>query len=188
MAVRAVARVNLAAIERNARMRRALARARRAAAALCAVVKADGYGHGAVPSARAALAGGATWLAVAAAGEAAELRDAGIHAPILVMGALSPAELDVALPPTPTSSPGTRRSSPPSRRAAGARCTSSSTPAWGAWARATRPPRRASPGSPLQTDGVFLAGAMTHFATADERGDEFFGRAARALRRLGAAR
>ena len=42
-----------------------------------AVVKADGYGHGAVQAATAALAGGATWLGVAAAHEAAELRAAG---------------------------------------------------------------------------------------------------------------
>ncbi len=54
-------------------------------AALCAVVKADGYGHGAVPAARAALAGGATWLAVALVEEGEELRAAGIEAPILVL-------------------------------------------------------------------------------------------------------
>src|SRR5687768_10021118 len=103
VAVRAVARVNLAAIERNAaRMRRALGagaagEAGSAPAALCAVVKADAYGHGALPAARAALAGGATWLAVATAGEAAALRDGGVEAPVLVMGALSPEELNVAL-------------------------------------------------------------------------------------------
>ncbi len=68
----------------------------RAPAALCAVVKADGYGHGAVDAARAAQRGGAAWLAVATAGEAAELRDAGLAGPLLVMGALSPEELDVA--------------------------------------------------------------------------------------------
>ena len=50
-----------------------------------AVVKADGYGHGCVPSARAALAGGADWLAVALVEEGDELRAAGINAPILVM-------------------------------------------------------------------------------------------------------
>ena len=56
MPVRAVAAVNLAAIERNcARLKRELA----AGARLAAVVKADGYGHGAVPAARAAVAGGA---------------------------------------------------------------------------------------------------------------------------------
>ena len=88
--VRALARVDLGAIERNcARLATAAAPAR-----LCAVVKADGYGHGAVPAARAALAGGAPWLAVATAREAAELRAAGIDAPLLVMGALTASELD----------------------------------------------------------------------------------------------
>jgi alanine racemase len=48
-----------------------------------AVVKADAYGHGAVPVARAALAGGASWLGTADLGEAQELRAAGIDAPIL---------------------------------------------------------------------------------------------------------
>src|SRR4029077_5354183 len=55
---------------------------------LCAVVKADGYGHGASACAVAALAAGAGWLAVATVDEASALRDAGIEAPILVMGAL----------------------------------------------------------------------------------------------------
>jgi alanine racemase len=64
---------------------------------MCAVVKADGYGHGAVPAARAAQAGGAEWLAVATALEAAELRAAGIGGPLLVMGALTGEELGIAL-------------------------------------------------------------------------------------------
>ena len=94
MAVRALARVNLAAIDRNvARLRAALS----AGAGLCAVVKADGYGHGAAPAALAALAGGARSLAVATALEAAALRAAGIDAPVLIMGALSDEELRVAL-------------------------------------------------------------------------------------------
>jgi alanine racemase len=94
MALRALARVNLAAIERNvARLCEALASGTR----LCAVVKADGYGHGVIPSARAALAGGAQWLGVATAQEAATLRAGGIDAPVLVMGALSAEELPVAL-------------------------------------------------------------------------------------------
>ncbi|WP_223691769.1 alanine racemase [Leifsonia poae] len=50
---------------------------------LMAVVKANGYGHGAVECARAALAGGADWLGVADLGEAVQLREAGIDAPIL---------------------------------------------------------------------------------------------------------
>ena len=93
MALRAVAEVNLAAIERNAaRLRERIGHAR-----LCAVVKADGYGHGAAQAARAALAGGATVLAVATADEAGELRRAGLEAPILVLGAISDEELPVAV-------------------------------------------------------------------------------------------
>ncbi len=94
MALRALARVNLAAIERNcARLRADLA----PGTVLCAVVKANGYGHGAVASARAAQAGGAGWIAVATALEAVELRAAGITGPLLVMGALSAEELPLAL-------------------------------------------------------------------------------------------
>ena len=52
-------------------------------AAVMAVVKADGYGHGLVPSAGAALAGGATWLGVAFVEEALALRAAGIDVPVL---------------------------------------------------------------------------------------------------------
>ena len=54
-------------------------------ASLMAVVKADGYGHGAVPVARAALEAGAVWLGVALVEEGRELRQAGITAPILVL-------------------------------------------------------------------------------------------------------
>jgi len=94
MALRARARINLAAIERNAaRLHVGLA----GGAELCAVVKADASGHGAVPVARAALAGGATRLAVATALEAAELRGAGVRAPVLVLGALSAQELGIVL-------------------------------------------------------------------------------------------
>ena len=94
MPLRAIARVNLSAIERNAaRLRAGLAEG----AELCAVVKADGYGHGAIPAASAALAGGAGSLAVATADEAAELREGAIDAPVLVMGAISSDELPVAL-------------------------------------------------------------------------------------------
>jgi alanine racemase len=93
-AQRAVARVDLGAVERNCAR---LASELTAETALCAVVKADGYGHGAVECARAALAGGARWLGVAAADEAQELRAAFPEPPILTMGALTRSELDVAL-------------------------------------------------------------------------------------------
>ena len=52
-------------------------------AGVMAVVKADGYGHGLVPTARAAVAGGATWLGVALTDEALALRAAGIDVPVL---------------------------------------------------------------------------------------------------------
>src|SRR5262249_32480102 len=60
-------------------------RAASAPAALLAVVKADGYGHGAVPVARAALDAGAAALGVALVEEGIERRDAGIDAPVLVL-------------------------------------------------------------------------------------------------------
>ena len=71
-------RVDLDAIRDNMANLRA-----RTTAELMAAVKADGYGHGMLPSARAALAGGATWLGVATLGEALELRAAGLTAPVL---------------------------------------------------------------------------------------------------------
>jgi alanine racemase len=64
---------------------------------LCAVVKANGYGHGAAPCAAAAMRGGATVLAVAAAAEAEELRQHFPDARLFVMGALTEEELRVAL-------------------------------------------------------------------------------------------
>lgn len=72
--------VDLSAIEGNARALVALTDAR-----LMAVVKANGYGHGAVETARAAARGGATWLGVARPEEAHELRDSGIKEPIQVL-------------------------------------------------------------------------------------------------------
>lgn len=72
--------VDLAAIRANTA---ALADRAAGGAQVMAVVKADAYGHGLVPSARAALAGGATWLGVAQVDEALALRSAGVTAPLL---------------------------------------------------------------------------------------------------------
>ncbi|MHB8142961.1 MAG: alanine racemase [Thermoleophilia bacterium] len=66
-------------------------------AGLMAVVKANGYGHGAVPVARASLAAGAESLGVATAAEARELREAGISSPLIVLGPLTGADLETAL-------------------------------------------------------------------------------------------
>lgn len=59
---------------------------------LMAVVKADAYGHGAVTVAQTVLQSGATWLGVATIPEGIELREAGIEAPILVLGATHTAD------------------------------------------------------------------------------------------------
>jgi alanine racemase len=64
---------------------------------LMAVVKADGYGHGAVPVARAATEAGAAWLGVALVEEGVELRLAGLEAPVLVLSELPPGSEAVAL-------------------------------------------------------------------------------------------
>jgi len=90
---RALAEIDLEAIRHNVRR---LMRDLPPGAVHCAVVKADGYGHGAVPAARAALEAGATWLGVAAVAEAEELRAAGFTAPILIFGPMTGAELEAA--------------------------------------------------------------------------------------------
>ncbi|MGI8540227.1 MAG: alanine racemase [Rubrobacteraceae bacterium] len=64
---------------------------------LMAVVKADAYGHGAVPVAKAALEAGAESLAVVTVEEGREIREAGVSAPILVFTDLSPEKLPLAV-------------------------------------------------------------------------------------------
>jgi alanine racemase len=169
MSLRALARVNLAAIERNvARLRR-----EPGGGELCAVVKADGYGHGAVQVARTALASGAAWLAVATAEEAAQLRAGGIGAPILVMGAISAEELPVALAARADLVAWSERFVADVAAAAGSRA-----PVrmhvkldTGMGRLGTRAPRHAlGIARQIMAAGraMALVGAMTHFATADE--------------------
>jgi alanine racemase len=158
--LRAEARIDAGAIERNCARLAALA-------PLCAVVKADGYGHGAVTAARAAQRGGAVSLAVATAVEAAELRAAGIDGSILVMGALSPEELEIAL---------AARADVVAWREAfvsglhgediGVHVKLDT----GMGRLGTRDPAEASRVAEAvkATPGLRLAGAMTHFATADD--------------------
>jgi len=171
-AVRAQARVNVAAIERNcARLRTQL----RHGAALCAVVKADGYGHGAVQSARAALAGGASWLAVAGAEEARALREAGLRGvPILVMGTLSPAELAEALAADADVVVWNEPYLEAVAAAGGGRVHVKLDSGMGRLG--TRDPVEASRIATAARDarGVQLAGVMTHFATADDLKDDGF--------------
>jgi alanine racemase len=155
---RALARIDLGAIERNCAYLRSLLAD---GTELCAVVKADGYGHGAVWAAKAALAGGATWLAVATAAEAEDLRRHGIGGRILVMGALTREEQRVA------------------------REAEADVAAWTPDVEGERLHIKLDTGmGRLGTrdwdEAVRLArsdrvvGLMTHFATADEPGDDYF--------------
>jgi alanine racemase len=183
VALRALARVNLAAIERNVTSLRGRLSG---GAGLCAVVKADGYGHGALPVARAALDGGARSLAVATAVEAAELRAGGIEASVLVMGAISDEELPVALAARAEVVAWSERFVAGLARAAEAGAAGAGGPAGAAAPlrvhvkldtgmgrlgtrdveEALRVAERIAAGAPTLT----LAGAMTHFASADEDG------------------
>lgn len=90
---RSTATIDLAAIRHNAAVLQAAA----PGAELCAVVKANGYGHGEVAAAHAAITAGATTLAVARVVEGCRIRNAGLEAPIWVLSEPEPREwIDVA--------------------------------------------------------------------------------------------
>jgi alanine racemase len=169
---RAIARVNLAAIGRNCRR---LRDELEPGCELCVVVKADGYGHGATQSARAALDAGATWLAVAGAHEAVELRRAGFgEVRLLVMGALSPVELDEALAAEADVVVWSEQMVDAVAQAGGGRVHVKLDSGMGRLG--TRDPEQGLRVAALAADTaqVELAGAMTHFATADDEHDKFF--------------
>ena len=164
--------MNLSAVERNCiRVARELDRRTR----LCAVVKADAYGHGAVPCARAALAGGATYLAVATAAEAASLRAAAVEARLLVMGALTPHELEIAIAADADVVAWCEEFVAATRALGRGRVHVKLDTGMGR--AGTRDPAVATRIARLihAAPELELAGAMTHFATADDRGDPFFG-------------
>jgi alanine racemase len=89
------ASINLDVIAANV----AAVRERVAPTAVMAVVKAGGYGHGAVPAARAAVRGGADWLGVVHVAEALELRAAGIDSPLLCLMAIASDDHPAAIGP-----------------------------------------------------------------------------------------
>lgn len=162
----ATARVDLDAIRHNAGVLAAAAgRAR-----LTAVVKADGYGHGAPRVARAALDGGAAGLAVFTAAEARELRREGIGAPILVMGPLDAAgwrdvaELDAeGTAWSPEGVAAAAASGAADRRARVHLKFDTGMGRLGA-----RPEDVAALADAAAGSGVDVVGLMTHFASADE--------------------
>lgn len=175
VALRALARVNLAAVERNVA---AICARLSPGTRLCAVVKADGYGHGALAVAAAALGAGASCLAVATAAEAAALRAGQITAPVLVMGALGSEELEVALDAraelvvwsSEMVDELARRAGAGLARCAGAGLALHVKLDTGMGRLGTRDPEQALALARkiAATPGLKLAGAMTHLATADD--------------------
>jgi alanine racemase len=163
MTQRAVARINLAAIERNCAL------LIRSSPRLCAVVKADAYGHGAVQCSRAALAAGASTLAVATAGEVRELRAAGLRdVTIVVMGALTRAELSQALADRAEVVAWTEEILDWVAGAGGGRIHVKLDTGMGRFGTRDRALADRLLARVQNTESLELAGVMTHFATADE--------------------
>jgi alanine racemase len=173
---RAVARIDFDAIRANcARLKAELGDGPE----LCAVVKADGYGHGADGCANAALAGGATRLAVATAGEAEQIGRRLQHIPLLTMGALTAAEVDVVLSAGSEVAvwrDGFRRLLADRARAQGrpARVHVKYDSGMGRLGNPD-PEEVLALARACEADASLeLAGVWTHFATADEPGSDFF--------------
>jgi alanine racemase len=187
---RAIARIDAAAVRGNcARLKVELGEAE-----LCAVVKADGYGHGADRCASAALDGGASRLAVATATEAEQVGRRFQHIPLLTMGALSAGEVDVVLDAGSELAVWREEF----RRFVAERARAHGRPASvhvkldSGMGRLGNPDEaetlriaRACAADP----DLRLAGIWTHFATADEPGadDGFFGEQLRRFERVAAA-
>lgn len=177
MIERAVAHIDVGAIERNtAHVRSRLSGGTK----LCAVVKANGYGHGDTWCAKAAIAGGAEWLAVAAAGEALELRRHGIAEPLLVMGALTPEDVR-ALVEAPADivawEPEFARTLADAADALGVSARVHVKLDTGMGRLGTKDAEQALAVAQFvdEAEHLHLVGLMTHFATADELGDDYFG-------------
>ncbi len=174
---RALARIDLAAVQRNcARLKSELGEG----AELCAVVKAEGYGHGADACAGAALAGGATRLAVATAAEAEWIGRGFPHIPLLTMGALTPEELETALAAGSEISvwrPGFLRLVAERARAHGrpARVHVKHDSGMGRLGNRDPVEVMAVCRTCAESPDLELAGLWTHLATADELESPFFG-------------
>jgi alanine racemase len=144
------------------------------------VVKADGYGHGADACAGAALEGGATRLAVAAAREAEQIGRRFQHVPLLTMGALTTAELDVALAAGSEIAvwrPDFLQVVLERARAQGrqAKVHVKYDSGMGRLGTTDNEEVIALAGACDQEPELRLAGVWTHFATADQPGDDYFG-------------
>lgn len=167
--------IDLSAVRHNADVLSSIV----APAQLCAVVKADAYGHSAVPVARAALDGGASVLAVALVDEGVELRKGGITAPIVVLSEPAPEALMEAVLHRLSPTLYTREGVEAARRAA--KSVADGTPIPVEVKVDTGMHRVGA--SPAEVRGVVEAvvaapeleysGLWTHFAVADEVGSDF---------------
>jgi alanine racemase len=137
---------------------------------LMAVVKANAYGHGAAPVAKACLDAGASWLGVATPEEGVELRQAGIEAPILVFGALFPGQERLFVEYTLAATVATPEAVEAACRAAaqGHQLQAHLKIDTGMARLGFSPSKAVSAGRQLQESGVLVEGLYTHLATADE--------------------
>jgi alanine racemase len=168
-----VAEVDLDAIRHNARVLKP------SSAELMAVVKADGYGHGAVPVATAALGAGATWLGVALVEEGIALREAGIEAAILVLTEFpSGSEKDAlaaGLTPTLYTEQGLERLAD-AARSMGGRIGVHVKLDTGMHRVGLDPANAVVFAERLESSGLQLDGMWTHFAKAEDLADPSTGR------------
>jgi alanine racemase len=165
-----VAEVDLEAIRHNVR------RLKPPDAELMAVVKANAYGHGAVPVATASLEAGATWLGVALVEEGVRLREAGIEAPILMLTEFPPGSAKDGLGASLTPSIYTDHGLEALTEAAGALGTSVGVHLkldTGMHRVGLHPDRGASFASAILDRGLELEGVWTHFATSEAPDDTF---------------
>jgi alanine racemase len=174
---RAVARIDFDAVRANCtRLKAELDEG----CELCAVVKADGYGHGADGCAAAAIAGGATRLAVATAAEAEQVGRRFQHVPLLTMGALTAEEIDIVLSAGSEVSvwrEGFRRALSDRARAHGytARVHLKFDSGMGRLGTTDASELLALAAACEEDPALELVSLWTHFATADEPDSDYFG-------------
>ena len=144
-------------------------------AALCAVVKANGYGHGATLVAPALVAAGADILAVAIIDEGIELREAGIVAPILLLSEIPADTIALALRHDLTLTVGSldgARAVVEIARAEGRRATVHLKVDTGMYRQGVRPEDAEAAVALLRDEAVTLEGLFTHFPVADGESEE----------------
>lgn len=173
---RAVARVDCAAISANVHF---LNSRLTGGAELCAVVKADGYGHGIIQTARAAVRGGATRLAVVTVEEAAIVARQDLGVPVIIVAPVNEQELPAAVETgaeltvwSPSQVAGVARTA--RMLARDVRLHIKFDTGMARFGARDSAEALAAIEAALATDGVAPIAVWTHFATADELDDDYF--------------